>query len=268
MKAEGKVIVVTGGGSGIGRNLVYNLINKGAIIAAADIHQEGLDETKANIKPELQKNLSLHIVDISDRSSVEAFPEQVIAAHGTVDGIINCAGIIQPFIKVSDLTYEQIERVMNINFYGTVYMTKSFLPHLLKRPTAHIVNIVSMGGFLPVPGQSIYGASKAAVKLMTEGMHSELMDTNVNVTAIFPGGVDTNIMANSGLKIDNDKNESNKEQMKPLPADEAARQIVAAMEKNKVRAYVGKDSKMMNFLYRFSPGMASKMIYKKLADRL
>ncbi|WP_252629481.1 SDR family oxidoreductase, partial [Enterobacter sp. JH539] len=90
---------------------------------------------------------------------------------------INNAGIIQPFVKIDQLGYEVVERVFNVNFYGTLYMTKTFLPHLLTRPEAHIVNVSSMGGFLPVPGQTIYGASKAAVKLFTEGLHSELADT-------------------------------------------------------------------------------------------
>ncbi|MEK3683510.1 SDR family NAD(P)-dependent oxidoreductase [Paenibacillus sp. FSL R10-2736] len=121
-----------------------------------------------------------------------ALPEQVIDQHGKVDGIINNAGIIHPFLKVNELEYDKIKLVMDINFYGTLYMVKSFLPYLLKRPVAHIANVSSMGGFLPVPGQTIYGASKAAVKLLTEGLRAELKDTNVKVTLVFPGGVSTN----------------------------------------------------------------------------
>jgi short-subunit dehydrogenase len=98
------------------------------------------------------------------------------------------------------LPYDAIERVLNVNLYGVIYMTKAFLPHLLTRPEAHIVNVSSMGGFFPVPGQSLYGASKAAVKLLTEGLYSELIDTNVRVTAVFPGAIATNISQNSGLR--------------------------------------------------------------------
>lgn len=116
----------------------------------------------------------------------------MIDQHGKVDGIINNAGIIHPFLKVNELEYDKIKLVMDINFYGTLYMVKSFLPYLLKRPVAHIANVSSMGGFLPVPGQTIYGASKAAVKLLTEGLRAELKDTNVKVTLVFPGGVSTN----------------------------------------------------------------------------
>ena len=144
-------------------------------------------------------------------------------------------------------------------------MVKSFLPILLKRPEAHILNVSSMGGFLPVPGQSIYGASKAAVKLMTEGLISELQDTTVGVTVAFPGGVETEITKNSGadLKIDEDSAST----YKLLQPREAAQMMVDAMEDNKARLYAGKDSKMMNRLYRLMPKKASNMIAKKLKTK-
>ncbi|HSM23956.1 MAG TPA: SDR family oxidoreductase [Anaerolineaceae bacterium] len=114
-----------------------------------------------------KETLSLHVVNIAEKESVLALVDQVINIHDVVDGVINNAGIIQPFVRVTDLSYEVIQRVLNVNFWGTLYMTKAFLPLLLEHPEAHIVNISSMGGFLPVPGQTIYGASKAAVKLLT-----------------------------------------------------------------------------------------------------
>lgn len=185
MKAENKVIVVTGGGSGMGRELVLNLLGKGAKVVAIDINETALQET-AKLAGSNTEALGLFVTNITDRSAVESLLEKVINKFGHVDGIINNAGIIQPFIKVNELSYETIERVMNINFYGTLYLIKTFLPHLLTRPEAHIVDISSMGGFLPVPGQTIYGASKAAVKLLTEGLNSELTNTNVKVTVVFP----------------------------------------------------------------------------------
>ncbi|TFG65322.1 MAG: SDR family NAD(P)-dependent oxidoreductase, partial [Gemmatimonadales bacterium] len=155
MQAAGKTIAVTGGGNGIGRELVLNLLGRGARVAAIDINEAGLAET-ATLAGDKAANLSTHAVNISDRVAVEALPAAIIEAHGQVDGLINCAGIIQPFVPVNDLDYGSIERVMNVNFWGVVNMTKSFLPHLLKRPTAHLVNVSSMGGFMPFPGQSIY----------------------------------------------------------------------------------------------------------------
>src|SRR5215212_10444758 len=200
MKVLNKVMVVTGGGNGMGREVVLNLLSKGARVAAVDINEATLHETRG-LAGNKENNLSTHIVDITNKDAVTALSQEVIALHGAVDGLINNAGIIQPFVRVNELDYDAIERVMNVNFYGTLYMTKAFLPHLLTRPEAHIANLSSMGGFLPVPGQSIYGASKAAVKLFTEGLHSELLTTNVRVTVIFPGAIGTNIAANSGVGI-------------------------------------------------------------------
>ena len=169
MKIQGKTLLVTGGGSGIGRALVLNLLSRGANVAAVDVHDATIQETK-QLAGTFSKNLSIHVVNITDTHAVAQLPQKIIETHGSIDGIINNAGIIQPFQKVNDLSMESIQKVMDVNFYGMLYVTKSFLPHLLERPDAHIVNISSMGGFLPVPGQTVYGASKAAVKLFTEGL--------------------------------------------------------------------------------------------------
>ena len=205
MKVAGKVIVVTGGGSGMGRELVLKLIRRGARVAAVDINEQTLAETAKLVadtgSSAAKDNLATFVVNITDRAAVEALPQQVIERFGQIDGVINNAGIIQPFVRLNDLTYEQIDRVFDVNWRGALYMTKTFLPILLARPEAHIVNTSSMGGFLPVPGQTAYGASKAAVKLMTEGLHSEMAGTNVHVTVVFPGAVATNITTNSGVDI-------------------------------------------------------------------
>jgi NAD(P)-dependent dehydrogenase (short-subunit alcohol dehydrogenase family) len=181
MKLSGKVIVVTGGGNGIGRELVLALLGRGATVAAVDRSEAALRET-TQLAGQAKSRLSTFALDITDRHAVAALPDAVIAKHQVVDGLINNAGIIQPFVKLNELELDAIDRVMNVNFYGTLYMTKAFLPHFLQRPEAHITNISSMGGFLPVPGQTAYGASKAAVKLLTEGLHSELSETSVGPT--------------------------------------------------------------------------------------
>lgn len=142
-----------------------------------------------------KENLTTAVLDVKDKEGVYALPAKV------VDGVINNAGIIQPFVRLANLDYEAIERVLNVNLYGTIYVTKAFLPHLLARPEAHIANASSIGGYLPVPGQTVYGASKAAVKLLTEGLYDELIDTNVTVRAIFYGATETNISANLGVTI-------------------------------------------------------------------
>jgi short-subunit dehydrogenase len=263
MKVQNKVIVVTGGGSGMGRELVLNLLEKGAKVVAIDINETGLWET-SELAGMNKTSLKYFIVDVTKRSSVEDLLNKSIAHFGFVDGIINNAGIIQPFVKLNDLSYEIIDRVLNVNLYGTIFMIKTFLPHLITRPEAHIVNVSSMGGFLPVPGQTMYGASKAAVKLLTEGLHSELADTNVRVSVVFPGAVNTNITKNSGL---GEMPKSSKEP-KILSAKAAAQIIVDGMEKNHYRILVGKDSKIMDFLSRWNPLFAAKMINKKMQGRL
>lgn len=263
MKVENKVIVVTGGGSGMGRELALQLLKKGAKVAIADLNQQGMDET-VTLAGDLSKSLSTHVLNIADREKVEAFPEAVIKAHGSVDGVINNAGIIQPFVPVNELDYDRIDLVMNVNFYGTLYMIKSFLPHLLKRPEAHVANVSSMGGFIPFPGQTIYGASKAAVKLLTEGLYAELRDTNVGVTVIHPGAVNTNIMSNSGVQIQGQGDSQSNQSNQTMDAGKAAAMIIEAIEKNKYRKMVGKDARLLDILYRIYPQKAVNFIMKKM----
>jgi len=262
MQVNGKVIVVTGGGSGIGRELVLALLKKGARVAAVDISEKNLLET-VEVAGRLREKLSTHIVNIADRAAVETLPAAVIAAHGAVDGVINNAGIIQRFVRFKDLELAEIERVMNVNYYGTLYMTSAFLPYLLQRPEAHIANIASMGGFLPVPGQTIYGASKAAVKLFTEGLHSELRGTNVGVSIMFPGATTTNIAVNSGV-MTSEQQASADMKYKTTPADVAAQAIIDGIEAGKYRVLIGSDTKTMDFLYRLMPERAAGIIYNQM----
>ncbi len=261
MKVYNKVVVVTGGGNGIGRELVLQLLARGARVAAVDIDQAALQET-LTLAGDNAGNLVVYARDIRDREAVAALPEQVAAHYGAVDGLINNAGVIQPFVRLNDLDYEAIERVMSINFYGTLSMTKAFLPYLLRRPEAHIVNISSMGGFLPVPGQTVYGASKAAVKLLTEGLYAELLNTPVRVTIVFPGAVATNIARNSGLGTLPSVDEQGA--IKMLSPDKAARRILDGMERNRYRVLVGSDATFMDFLYRLSPERAARLIYRQM----
>lgn len=264
MEINNKVFVVTGGGSGLGRAVALALHKKGAQVALADINTSGMEETIKQTQVN-GPNISVHQLDISDKDAVYRFPDQVIAEHGAIDGLLNIAGIIQPFIKLQDLDYKVVDRVMNINFFGSVYMIKAFLPHLLKRPEGYILNTSSMGGFLPVPGQTIYGASKAAIKLLTEGLYLELKDANVHVTLVLPGAMNTNIMNNSGV------NNSGTDQQMPaniLQPDQAARQMIKAIENNEYRLLLGNDAKMMDKLYRLAPKFAANLIYKQMQSLL
>ncbi len=267
MKVQNKNIVVTGAGGGMGRQLVLALLNKGAGVAAIDINKEALDET-ASLAGKNGTNLSCYVLDITNNLAVIETVDVILKQFKTIDGLINNAGIIQAFVGVNELDYDKIDRVFNVNFWGTLYLTKAFLPHLLTRPEAHIVNVSSMGGFMSFPTQTIYGASKAAVKILTEGLYAELKDSEVRVTVIHPGAIATNITVNSGLAgpaVDagNSKNEG-----MALSPVIAADLIIKAMEKNKFRATMGKDAWVLDKLYRLSPKMATNFIGKMMKKSL
>lgn len=267
MKISGKTILVTGAGGGIGRELVLALISGGAKVVAVDLKAEFLEDLKKTIKED--KNfLITRVLDITKKEEVEGLVEDFSKEKIYLDGIINNAGIIQPFAKVNDLDYSAVERVMNVNFYGPLFLIKSFLPQLLSRPEAHIVNVSSMGGFLPVPGQSVYGASKAALKLLTEGLYAELKNTNVKVSAVFPGATKTNIATNSGLKNMSQKNQDSSQKIPTLSPQKVAQIIVSGIKKDKFQIFTGGDSKFMNFLYRLSPKFATNFIAKKMSSLL
>jgi short-subunit dehydrogenase len=262
MKVKGKTIVVTGGGNGVGREIVLHLLAKGAKVVAVDMNPDTLHDTFV-LSGKNTETLLTYAADITDRLALEKLLEKVVDLFDGVDGVINNAGIIQPFVKLETLRFETIERIVNVNFFGAVNVLKTFLPQLLSRPEAHIVNISSLGGFLPVAGQIVYGASKAALKLLSEGLCSELSDTNVRVTTVFPGAMQTKIKINSGI-ISADESTDAEKAKNTLQPTVAAKQIIAAMENNRNRFFIGKDSKSMNWIYKISPSLATHLIYNQI----
>jgi short-subunit dehydrogenase len=266
MKVRNKTIIVTGGGSGIGRELVLHLLSKGVKVVAIDINEPGLNETEA-IASVTNERLITMVTDITDEAAVAALPEIIKTRVGAVDGLINNAGIMHPFVTFNDIGVDVIERVLKVNLFGTIYMTKAFLPVLLERPEAHLLNLASMAAFLPLPGQSAYCASKAAIMLLTEVLHSELSETGVGVTVALPGGVDTNIIKNAGVKFSKEILDSNKS-YKMLSPVNAAQMMVKAIEQNKYRIIVGKDATFMDKLNRLNPAYAAKFIYKNMKNLL
>jgi NAD(P)-dependent dehydrogenase (short-subunit alcohol dehydrogenase family) len=150
VKVNNKVWVVTGAASGMGRELVLELLDRGARISAVDRNPAALEEVAGTAAA--GERLSTHVVDITDRPAVETLPAAVEAAHGAVDGLVNNAGIIQPFVPVADLDDATIQRLLDVNLMGTLHMVRAFLPRLVARPEAHVANVSSMGGFFPFPG--------------------------------------------------------------------------------------------------------------------
>lgn len=266
MRFNGKTIVVTGGGSGIGQQLVLGLLARGARVAATDIRQDGLDETAELAKA--GDRLAILTADVTNREAIHALPAKVVEIHGSVDGYISNAGIIQPFVKLNDMEYADIERVINVNLYGTIHMAKAFLPLLLERPEAHITNVASMGAFLPWPGQTVYGAAKAGVKLLTEGLYAEMLGTNVGVTLVMPGPVGSNIAENSGVDVPVDPESVDPDQFNLVSAEDAAQTILEGIEKDKFHVLIGRTAKMMNLMTRIAPKRATHLITKQMKDLL
>ncbi|GAB3161889.1 SDR family oxidoreductase [Myceligenerans halotolerans] len=267
MRTAAKVFVVTGGGNGIGREVVLGLIKRGARVAAVDRSDDGLAET-ARLAAAGEGRLSTHAVDITDRAAIEQLPGEVQKVHSQVDGVINVAGIVHRFASIHELGFDEIEKVMGVNFWGTVNMVKAFTPVLLERPEASLVNVSSMGALVPIPGQSAYGASKAAVRLLTEGLYAELRGTSVAVTVVFPGAVGTDILKNSGSGIPGRKAATDDNLPKMTSAADAGEQIIAAVEKGRYRVRIGGDARMLDRLSRLMPQRATGLIADKMKSLL
>lgn len=260
MEVKDKKIIVTGAASGVGKELTRILLDKGAYVYGLDINPDNLK----NLEKELNNDkLQTFQVDISKKEALENFKKSL--KDKNIDILINNAGIIQPFVNVKDLDDKVIERVMNVNFYGTLNLTRLFLNELIANPNGgYIVNVSSMGGFFSFPGQSIYSASKAAVKMFTEGLYSELSDTSVRVMVVMPGAMNTNITKNSNVDMGNADASSSK--MKMLSAEEAASKIIKGIEKNKFKLFLGSDAKFMKFIYKLNSEAAINFINKKMKN--
>lgn len=272
MQIAGKLFVITGAGNGMARETALQLLAKDARVAGVDLSADGLAETK-ELAGANSERFTAHALSITDRAAIEALPAEVEAAHGRpADGLINIAGIIHRFAKIQDLEIEEIEKVMTVNYWGTVYPVKAFLPVLLTRPEALIMNFASMGSLLPVPGQGAYGSSKGAIRLFTDTLYAELDGTNVNVSLVFPGAVATNITGNSGVDVpggkDTSPEEIEKSAMKPMAVSDAGAIIVAAIASDKYRVMIGKDAKTFDALSRVSPTKSIRTIAKKVAEAI
>ena len=257
---ENKVVVITGAGSGIGRALALQLAAQGAILALCDVSAENLQKTVEIAGAHGVKVYSA-TVDVSDRKAVQTFADNVERVLGKAHVIINNAGVALGQ-TVEHMNRSDFEWVMNINFYGVVNGTEAFLPHLKAQKEGHIVNISSIFGIIGVPSQSAYNSSKFAVKGFTEAMRQELKISHpqIHVTCVHPGGIKTNIVRNgriqedmSGKQVSHGKMAADFDKLAATTAEEAARQIVRAIEKNQKRLLIGKDAKMLDLMARTLP---------------
>jgi short-subunit dehydrogenase len=263
MQISGKVFVVTGGGNGMGRQVTLGLAARGARVAAVDLHQDALNETQ-RLAALAGGQITTHVVNVTDRAAVGALPQQIVAVNGQVDGIVNIAGVIHRFVFYDELTTDEEERIMSVNFWGTVNMCRAFLPALKERPEAMIVNMSSLAALLPFAGQSFYGASKGAVKQFSEGLYAELMGSSVAVSTIFPGNISTNLTGNSGVTMI----DAGGRKVSATTPEDAGRQIVIGIAKGKFRILVGNDARMLEKLVRLSPRGATRFIAKQMKSVL
>lgn len=258
------VAVITGAASGIGRSLAVRFAREGvAGIAISDVNESGLNETAAVIK-ELGVAVSAHTVDVSKLDQVQAFASAAVERHGRVTHLVNNAGvgIIGTF---DQLSIEDFEWLMGINFWGVVYGCKVFLPLMLDQDEAHIVNISSVFGIIAPEEQTAYCASKFAVRGFTESLRHELAETNVSVMCVHPGGVKTNIVRNSRVgenAADDWKQQGTKlfDKIAKTSPDDAAEDIIKAIKAKNPRLLIGKDARAISHLSRLFPKSYLMMI--------
>jgi NAD(P)-dependent dehydrogenase (short-subunit alcohol dehydrogenase family) len=258
MNLAGRTGVVTGAASGIGRGIAFALARRGCNLALADVNEAGLAETAAMAARD-GIAISTHRLDVADRAAIAAFPDQVLARHGRADLLFNNAGVAVggSFEQVSE---EDFEWLMDINFYGVVRLTRAFLPLLRSSDDARIVNISSLFGLIAPPGQTAYCASKFAVRAFSESLRRELEaeGAKIGVTVVHPGGVATSIAKSAraprGVNdVDLEAQKARFEKFLRMPPTQAGEIIVSGAERGRPRVIVGNDAKFAALVERIAP---------------
>ena len=265
-----KVVVITGAGSGMGRAIAELVTSKGAHVAISDWNAESVAETARMIEGRGTKVMTASF-DVADRAAFEAHAADVLAEFGRADVVINNAGVSLA-ATVANMTYDDFEWVMGINFWGVVHGTTAFLPHLIERGDGAIVNVSSVFGLFGVPTQAGYNSAKFAVRGFTEALQQEVADTDVVVTRVHPGGVKTGIVRNGRIleTFDDDTDPADMadrfEAQVHTTAERAAEIIVAGIEKRKPRILVGPDAVVLDTMVRLFPVRYQKLM--ALMDRV
>ena len=252
---ENKIVVITGAASGIGRALAIHLAALGAKLALADRDPANLADTVGDLPAGCCISRQ---VDVSQRDEVAALRDAVIAEFGAVDAVFNNAGVAVSQ-RIAALSIDDLEWIMNINFWGVVHGTQAFLPDLLKRPEAALVNTSSVFGLIAVPTQGAYNASKFAVRGFTEALRHELAGGPVHVMCVHPGGVRTNIARNARLYegpdgvTDKPTSVRQFDRVARTTPRVAARVIVRALQRRRGRCLIGADAHIIDMLARLFP---------------
>jgi len=250
---EGKVAVITGAGSGIGRALAVNLATKGAKLALSDIDTEGLADT-VRVTEALGATVKSDRLNVAEREAVLAYADSVVTHFGEVHQVYNNAGIAYNG-DLENSEFKDIERVMDVDFWGVVNGTKAFLPHVIASGDGHVVNISSLFGLIAVPGQNAYNAAKFAVRGFTEALRQEMLVARhpVKVTCVHPGGIKTAVARNATV-ADGQNAQSFAEffdkHMALHTPEMAAETIINAVAKGRARVVVGWEAKALDVLAR------------------
>ena len=266
-----KTAIITGAGSGMGRYLAVLLAKAGCNVAICDINEDALAGTSKLVN-HYNVACSTHTVDIGDKEQIDALYEEVIQRHKTVDLLFNNAGITV-LSNFENMPEKDWDRVINVNFHGVVNLTRKFLSHLSERPEAALVNTSSIFGMITVPNQSVYHAAKFAVRGFTESITKEFKGTNLQIHAVHPGHIGTNILASAkreesapDLSLVNivGKNVSQEEQGRifrenGMHPSRAAQIILEGVKAKKSRILVGLDAKVMDLSQRLTPTHYQKL---------
>lgn len=252
----GKVAVVTGAASGIGRATACLLAAEGARLAISDVDREGLEQTAEKIRA-AGGEVTTYLVDVANKDAVYGLADQVASTFGGADIVVNNAGVAQ-VARVEELSYDDFEWVMDIDFWGMVYGTKAFLPQLQVKGQGHIVNVSSIFGLIAVPTQAAYNSAKFAIRGFTEALRLEFKGTGIQVSCVHPGGIKTNIARNarflqSTAASEREEAVSGFDRLARTTPEKAAQTIVKGIKKNKPRILIGFDARLVDWTQRLLP---------------
>jgi len=245
-----KVVVITGAGSGIGRALAVEVARRGSLVAVSDVDEAGLAETVELVKAAGASEVRADRLDVADRAAFAAYALAVREHFGRVNVVVNNAGVTMTG-DFEEITYDDFEWIMSINFWGVVTGTKEFLPHLIESGDGHVVNISSLFGLVSMPGQSTYNASKYAVRGFTEALREEMLVNGrpVGVTCVHPGGIKTGISRNGRKVASLDAEELDslfEKKLARMEPSRAAEIIVNGVLGDKARVLVGLDAHLIH----------------------
>ena len=257
---KGKVIWITGASSGIGEALVYELQNQDVKMILSARRKEELERVKGNCFPEKQKDISILALDLADHQSLQAKTTEAIATFGPIDIFISNGGISQRDTAIKT-SLEVDRQIMEVNYFGSITLSKYLLPEMVKRGSGHHVIVSSAVGIISSPLRSGYAASKHALHGFYDALRAEHHKDNIKVTIICPGYIKTNISFNALMGDGARQNKMDRAQANGISSEVCARKIIRAIRKENEEVYIGGVKEVLGiYVKRFFPRLFSKII--------